>query len=106
MEEGTSRMITGIQTGNIRFSFSKPNGVTMNQDELLEEIRRLIGLNGGNAYVCNSAGIGPTCTHRMLRKGANPSLRTILKLLNAMGYQLQVVKKSKDDIDGQKKFAF
>jgi DNA-binding phage protein len=74
-------------------------------EDMVVTVWRLIKENSSVRRVSMELGMDRASLYRSLKRGTNPRIDTIAKVLNHLGYQLQVVKakkKSKNPLRPQK----
>ena len=59
---------------------------------ILEEIRRIIRKEASLRRVARDIDVDRSSLHASLKKGANPELKTLTKVLDYLGYELKIVK--------------
>jgi probable addiction module antidote protein len=63
--------------------------------DILEIIRKIIKKEASLRRVAREIGVERSSLHFSLKEGANPTLKTITKVLHYLGYELRIVKSKK-----------
>lgn len=61
--------------------------------ELIKQLRKLVDDTGNKSEFCRMSEISRTSLHRITNPDGNPRLSNLLKLVDNLGYKLELVKK-------------
>lgn len=99
MEALSDMANTGESPNSVCFSIENPVEASL----LLEAVRKAAEQNGGISVIAKKSGVSREALYRALSSSGNPTIKTLITVLHALGMSLSVAYIRSESSDDEKK---